>query len=30
MENYYEEFHGEVLEGIPVDKILRDYFADYH
>lgn len=30
MENCYEEFHGEVLEGIPVDKILRDYFADYH
>lgn len=26
----YEKFHGEVLEGIPVDKILRDYFPDYH
>ena len=30
MENYYSEFHGEVLEGIPMDKLLRDYFPDYH
>jgi len=26
----YEEFHGEVLENFHMDKILRDYFPDYH
>jgi FkbM family methyltransferase len=29
-EAFYEEFHGEVLENIAMDKILRDYFPDYH
>ena len=25
----YKTFHGEILSGIPVDSILRDYFPDY-
>lgn len=25
----YKQFHGEVLENISVDAILRSYFSDY-
>ena len=27
--NNYTQFHGEVLNGIPVDSVLRSYFPDY-